>query len=133
MWSHLYWYYEIRGDNTYSEKLLTSDVLNVLKNTGKLRLTGNQQFCNIEAFPWVSVIAVNSNNGNYARREDFNSEWVNLIAITGSKSNSENEILYVSMLTGIAEKINWELILEEDDNGNENIVLRKKLPGSPGA
>ena len=123
MWSHLYWYYEIRGNNTYSEKLLTSDVLNVLENTGKLRSTGNQQFCNIDPFPWISVTAVNSDNGNYGSAADFNSEWVNLIVIVGSKSNPENENLYVSMLTEIAEKINWELILEEDDDGNANIVL----------
>lgn len=126
MWSHIYWYYEIRGDNTYSEKLLTNDVLAILKNTGQLRPTGNQQFCNIEAFPWISVIAVNSHNGNYGKSEDFNSEWVNLIAVTGSKSNPGNEVLYINMLTEIAEKINWELILEEDDNGNEDIVLREK-------
>lgn len=126
MWSHLYWYYEIRGSETYSQRLSTNDVLKVLENTGKLHRRGNQEFCNIENFPWISVVAVNSHNGNYGRDADFNSQWVNLIAIVGSKSNPENEILYVSMLTEIAEKINWELILEEDDNNNENIVLRGK-------
>ncbi|HEY9260539.1 hypothetical protein [Chitinophaga sp.] len=126
MWSHLYWYYEIRANGTYSERLLTKEVLTILGNTGKLRPIGNQQFCNIENAPWMSVIAVNSHNGTYGRDQDFNSEWVNLIAIVGSKSNPENERFYVSMLTDIAEKINWELILEEDDNENENIILRGK-------
>ena len=78
-------------------------------------------------FPWISVVAVNSHHGNYGKDEDFNSEWVNLIAIVGSKSDPENEILYVNMLTEVAEKINWGLILEEDDNENKNIVLRAKL------
>lgn len=127
MWSHLYWYYEIRGNEIYSQRLLTNDVLDILENTGKLQRIGNQQFSNIESFPWISVIAVSSHNGNYCRDADFNSEWVNLIAIVGSKSSPENEILYVNMLTEIAEKINWELILEEDDNDNENIVLRRKV------
>lgn len=76
MWSHLYWYYEIRGNETYSQQLLTNDVL----------------------------------------------------AIIVSKSTPENETFYISLLTDIAEKINWELILEEDDNDNENVVLRKKTP-----
>lgn len=106
--------------------ILTSDVLNILDNTGKLQRTGNQQFSNIESYPWISIVAVNSDNGSYGRDEHFNSEWVNLIAVVGSKSNPENEILYVNMLTEIAEKINWELILEEDDDNNENVVLRKK-------
>lgn len=127
MWSPLYWYYEIRGNKIYSERLPTDDVLSVLKNTGKLQPVSNRQFCNIESFPWISVTAVNSNNGNYGNPADFNSEWVNLIVIVGSKSNPENEILYVSLLTEIAEKINWELILEEDDNDNEDVVLREKL------
>lgn len=126
MWSHLYWYYEIRGNETYSQRLLTSDVLNVLGNTGKLRQTGHQQFSNQENFPWISIVAVNSTGGNYGRDEDFNSEWVNLIAIVGSKSDPENEAAYVSLLTRIAESINWELILEEDDDHNENVVLREK-------
>lgn len=125
MWSHLYWYYEIRGNEIYSQKLPTNDVLNVLENTGKLQRIDNQQFCNTENFPWISVIAVYSHNGNYGRDEGFNSEWVNLIAIVGSKSNPENEILYVNMLTEIAEKINWELILEGADG--ESVVLKGKL------
>lgn len=126
MWSHLYWYYEIRGNETYSQSVLTSDVLNILDNTGKLKRTGNQQFSNIEGFPWISVLAVNSDDGSYGRHENFNSERVNLIAVVGSKSNPENEILYVNLITEIAEKINWELILEKDDDDNENVVLRKK-------
>jgi hypothetical protein len=127
MWSHLYWYYEIRGNETYSQRLLTNDVLHVLDNTGKLQRIDNQRFSNIASFPWISVIAVNSHNGSYGRAEDFNSEWVNLIAIVASKSNPEDEPLYVNLLTEIAEKLNWELILEEDDDDNENIVLREKL------
>ncbi|MEZ2440249.1 hypothetical protein AB6805_00905 [Chitinophaga sp. RCC_12] len=128
MWSHLYWYYEIRGNETYSQQLLTNDVLSVLENTGKLKAKGNREFCNMEGLPWISVTAINSHNGSYGRAEDFNSEWVNLIAIIGSKSTSENENFYISLLTDIAEKINWELILEEDDNDNENVVLREKTP-----
>ncbi|WP_436491527.1 hypothetical protein [Chitinophaga sp. ARDCPP14] len=128
MWSHLYWYYEIRGNETYSQQLLTNDVLSVLENTGKLKAKGNQEFCNMEGLPWINVTAINSRNGSYGRAEDFNSEWVNLIAIIGSRSTPENETFYISLLTDIAEKINWELILEEDDNDNENVVLRKKTP-----
>lgn len=126
MWSHLYWYYEIRGDETYSQKLLTSDVVTALENTGKLRRTGHQRFSNLENFPWINLVAVNSKGGNYGRDEDFNSERVNLIAVVGSKSNPENERMYVALLTKIAENINWELILEEDDDHNENVVLRKQ-------
>lgn len=126
MWSNLYWYYKIRGDKTYNQRMLTSDVLNVLDNTGELQRIDNQEFSNIENFPWISVVAVDSNNGNYAVDAGYNSEWVNLVAVVGSKSDPQNEFLYVNMLTRIAEKLNWELILEEDDDGNTDIVLREK-------
>ncbi|MEC5145966.1 hypothetical protein UNH65_20575 [Chitinophaga sp. 180180018-2] len=60
MWSHLYWYYEIRGNEIYSQKLPTNDVLNVLENTGKLQRIDNQQFCNTENFPWkITVVHQN--------------------------------------------------------------------------
>ncbi|TWF42917.1 hypothetical protein FHW36_102679 [Chitinophaga polysaccharea] len=126
MWSYLYWYYEIRGNATYNQKILTSEVLNVLENTGKLCRTAHQQFSNLENFPWINIVAVHSKDGNYGRDEDFNSEWVNLIAVVGSKSNPENEALYVTLLTQIAENIHWELILAGGDDHNENIVLREK-------
>lgn len=126
MWSPLYWYYEIRGDNTYRQRLLTSDVINILNTMGELRQVDNQRFSNTAGFPWITVSVINSSNGNYGREEDFNSEWVTLIAVVGSKSAPQNEALYVKLLTEIAEKLNWELILEEDEDGNEDVVLREK-------
>ncbi|NML42011.1 hypothetical protein HHL17_32800 [Chitinophaga sp. G-6-1-13] len=127
MWSPLYWYYEIRSDRSYSQRILTGDVLNVLNNTGELQRIDKQEFGNIERFPWISVVAVNSNNGNYATYAGYKSRWINLIAVVGSKSDPRNETLYVSLLARIAEKLNWELILEEDEDGNEDVVLREKL------
>ncbi|WP_343743880.1 hypothetical protein [Chitinophaga sp.] len=123
----MYWYYELRADNTYSQKMLTSDVLSVLGAMGELRRIGNQQFTNMEGFPWMTVAAVNSSNGNYGREEDFNSEWVTLIAVVGSQADPENEAFYVDLLTRIAEKLNWELILEVGSDGNTDVVLREKV------
>ena len=129
MWSHLYWYYEIRGNAAYGLQLPTHIVLKALEDTGVLEMKSSQTYCNKGGFPWISVIAVNSNNGSYGLPEHFNSEQVNLIAVVGSKSAPENEQFYIKLLTGIAGKINWEFILEGDDDGNENVVLRAIVPG----
>ena len=128
MWSPFYWYYEIRHDAAYSGKLPTNVVLEILENIPVLQKKDNQVFCNQEGFPWVDIVAVNSDNGNYGRPENFNSEWVNLITVVGSKSAPENEALYITLLTEIAEKINWEFISEEGDDNNEYIVLRTIKP-----
>jgi len=119
MWSPFYWYYEIRYDEAYSQKLPTRVVLEVLEDIPVLQKKDNQAFCNQEGFPWIDILAVNSDNGNYGRPESFNSESVNLIAVVGSKSAPENEALYMALLTEIAEKINWELISEEGDDNQE--------------
>lgn len=124
MWSNLYWYYEVRGNATYSRTLPTTIVLEVLENTRMLKKRRGQTFSNEDGYPWMDIVVVNSDSGNYGRKEHFNSETVNLIAVVGSRQAPENEEFYIGLLSSIAEQLNWEFILECDDDGNENVVLR---------
>ena len=84
-----------------------------------------QTFESIAPFPWVDLVAVNSNMGNFGSDASINSKTVNLIAIVGSKQYPENEQHYIDVFTEVAQKLNWELILEADDECNEDIVLCK--------
>lgn len=127
MWSNLYWYYEIRGDHAYSQQLPAHLVLKVLKDTGVLLEKGGQSLCNIEDFPWISVTAVDSRDGNYGRSKDFNSRVVNLITVVGSKEDPVYKKKYVDLLIDIAEKLNWELIEEGGSDDGEDLVLRTVL------
>ncbi len=124
MWSSLYWYYEIRGSNTYSDQLPTDLVLKALGETGVLQPKGDQSFSNTENFPWISVTAINSTDGSYGRSEDFNSEVVTLIVVVGSKRDPSYGKRYVDLLIGIAEKLNWEVIEEDGGDDDEDLVLR---------
>jgi len=124
MWSPLYWYFELRSDDTYSRQLPTDLVLKVLEGTGVLLRKEKQLFYNVEGFPWIDVSAINSRNGCYGNFQDFNSELVNLIAVIGSKSDPSYESLYIDLLMGIAEKLNWELIKEGEGDDGEDLVLR---------
>ncbi|MBO9732481.1 MAG: hypothetical protein J7623_27815 [Chitinophaga sp.] len=125
MWSNLYLYYEIRGSSDYSQQLHTDMVLKVLENTGVLVKVAPRQFCNIDTFPWMNITAIYTKDGNYGRPESFNSKWVTMLAITASKSDPELEAVYVQLLSDIAAKLHWELILEMDDEGNEDVILYK--------
>jgi hypothetical protein len=123
MWDPLTWYYDIRSDAEYSRELPTDVIIKVLKNTGVLKRTAPQSFTNKDDFPWLDITAIKSNNGNYGHKEDFNSQYCNLIAVVASKSNPDDEAKYVELLTKVANELNWELILEQDDDGNEDIIL----------
>ncbi|MCF6407220.1 hypothetical protein L3C95_30265 [Chitinophaga filiformis] len=127
MWSALYWYYELRGDSTYSHQLPTDLVLKVLEETGVLLKKGKQLFYNAEGFPWIDVSVINSVDGSYGHPKDFNSKVVTLIAVVGSKGDPAYESLYMDLLMGIAEKLNWELIEEGAGDDGEDIVLRSVL------
>ncbi|MGZ3778253.1 MAG: hypothetical protein ACXVI9_12085 [Mucilaginibacter sp.] len=101
----------------------TIDIVKILENTGVLKHKGPQTFINEENFPWINIACVNSNKGNFAQNDSDSTEVCNLIAIVVSRQGASNEIKYVELLKHIAAKLNWELILEEDDDGNENVVL----------
>jgi hypothetical protein len=124
MWSTLYWYYEVRGDATYTRSLPTATVLRVLESTGALKKKERQTFVNKDDYPWMEIVVVDSDNGNFGSKKHFNSKTVNLISVVASRRTPENEAFYVAFFSGIAEQLNWEFILESDDDGNEDVVLR---------
>lgn len=123
MWSDRFSYYNIRSDANYSQSLPTIDVVKVLEATSVLKRKGPQEFVNNEDFPWVSLTCVNCNNGNFAHNEGDKSNLTSLITVVASKQNPLDENRYVELLRCIAIALNWELILEEDDSGNEEVVL----------
>lgn len=125
MWSNLYWYYEIRKDASYGESLPTERVLAVLEATGALTRKDKQTFTHKAPFPWVELLAVNSDMGNFGSSHHFNSETVNLVSIVGSRYNPENEQHYIAVFSAVARELGWEFILESDDDGNEDVVLCK--------
>jgi len=123
MWSNQYWYYNIRSDANYSHSLPTNEIIAVLENIQVLRKEGFQMFRNQEDFPWLYVACVFSDNGNFSCDPSYQTEQINLIDIVASRRVPENERRYLELLKSIANRLGWELVLEEDDNGNEDVKL----------
>lgn len=125
MWSHLYWYFELRKDATYRHSLQTDFVRNILMETGVFEEEKDQAFRSKKAFPSLHAIAINSEKGSYGSPRHFNSAEVNMISIIGSKSQIENESFYKTLLISIAESLNWQLIAEGEAENGDDVILRE--------
>ena len=125
MWSNLYWYFNIRSDRSLSGYLPSSVIVTLLKKQNEIKQTGPQSFTNNADFPWIEISCVDSKNGSYTHNYGDSTEKSNLIVVAASRRNSNDYERYTRLLTGVANKLDWELTLEEDDNGNEDIVINK--------
>jgi hypothetical protein len=54
---------------------------------------------------------------------DIENQFVNLVAIVSSKNPDLDQQIYIDTFKQIANKLNWKLYLETDDEGNENIEV----------
>jgi hypothetical protein len=124
MWSPLYWYYNIRGDADYLREVPSVEIDKILENTGVLVRTGKQMFSNTDQFPWIEIIYAKSNQGNFSVTPSYTSQFSNLIAVVASRREPENERKYLAFLLQIAERLDWELVLEQDDEENEDIIIK---------
>lgn len=122
MWSPLYDYYEIRKDNNYSESIDTEKLRSMVSGFATQNI-GRLLYENKENDPWFSLCLIYTENGNYAISEDTYFEKINLINIITSKNNDSNRDYYLNLLRSISNTLNWEIILEEDEEGNEEIII----------
>ncbi len=122
MWSNQYLYYNIYSDNSFSEEKETKEITNILLQTNCLKQVDHQTFSNTETFPWISIVFFKTTNGNYAS-SNKTFEKANLITIVCSKN--ANKEIYTNLLLQIADKLHWNLVLEEDDLGNEDIIISR--------
>jgi hypothetical protein len=123
MWSDRYNYYNIQFDEHFSQKLDKSVVVECLLETNLFRRTNHQTFTNKDKFPWVDIVLVETYDGNFASSDKEN-QFVTLVAIVCSKGQNIDQQIYIDTFKQIANKLNWKLYLEEDDDGNENIEVK---------
>ena len=122
MWSAKYNYYNIQCDEQFSQKLDKSIIVNCLLETKFFQQTNQQSFTNTDKFPWAEISLVETYDGNFSSSEKEN-QFVTLLAIVCSKGQNIDQQIYIDALKQIANKLNWKLYLEEDDDGNENIEI----------
>jgi hypothetical protein len=124
MWSHLYGYYEIRGAADYSITKDTLEVQAFLDGLPELNRTGLLSYGNAVGYPVINLSLVKSHRGNYAIYPDTWTAEINMMPVVCNKLDDgkvPNE--QTRLLIKIAAALNWELIDEDGDTGEEYSVL----------
>ncbi len=122
MWSHWYTYYNLRSDATYQQKLPLDAVQAILLATNCLKQNSPNGFSNVDMYPWICVGLHDSTDSDYGT-PSTSMLTVTLISVVASKSYEQD--IYLKLLREIATNLGWELILDEDDEGNEDVVIQK--------
>lgn len=112
----MYCYYNIQSDENFSKKIKRESLITFLQEINELQQQDHQTFKNKYGFPWLKMILIETNNGNYAPSVIPN-EWVTLVAIVCSEDNDQN--VYIKLFKKIADFLDWKIYLEDDDKGNE--------------
>ncbi|GGG97945.1 hypothetical protein GCM10007422_09980 [Pedobacter zeae] len=124
MWSDRYIYYNIKSDLQHRQKAETGSVMKILLQSGNFVQKDHQSLSNADHFPWVSITLVEAKRGGFSsskRQTDF----INLIDIVCSSGKNTDQQLYLKTFLAIAEKLQWNLYLEADDEGNENVIIER--------
>jgi len=118
MYSPYYYYFEIRGNDDYSAYTDTEPLVKYLTNELQLDRTSEDSFDNGKNDPWIKLSLVCADShGSYSTKRIL-PKSINLVTIVGSEE-SGNRDKYVAILTTIAEKLNWDLIEERGDDGDD--------------
>ncbi|MBO9673144.1 MAG: hypothetical protein J7577_06855 [Sphingobacteriaceae bacterium] len=126
MWSDRYNYYSIKSDLQHQKKAATQSVMDMLLQTGNFVQKDHQTLSNTDHFPWASITLVEAKQGNFSSSKK-QTDFINLIDIVCGKGKNIDQQLYIKAFLEIAEKLNWNLYLETDDEGNENIMIERML------
>ena len=125
MWSDRYNYYNIQSDQFFTEKVETKTICNILLKTSCFHQKNHQTFTNVDNYPWVDIVLVETKDGNFAT-SDKEIQFVTLIAIVCSKGKNIDQSIYLNVFSEIADTLNWKLYLEADDDENENVEIRRE-------
>jgi len=121
MWSNLYVYYNLRSDERYQQFQPVEEIVQILKGTGVLEAQSSMIFGNVSNFPWLNIGIAQTTDGNYSIAQDANYDSGNLLTVVTSRQHDQQ--IYKDLLIGIARKLQWEVILEEDDHENEDVII----------
>lgn len=117
-----YNYYEIKYDTSFSQKIERVKVVKAILNTGMFKQKNHQTFANKKSFPWVSILIVETKDGNFAGSDHVN-EFVTLIAIVCTDECYVEQEKYIPTFIQIAHQLNWKLYLTRDNDGNEDVEI----------
>ncbi len=121
MWSNKYFYFNIQKNSSEWEYLDTKKVQEIFLKINHLEQINECEFRNNAEFPFIDITLANAINGDFSTTLELPKE-INLISVVCSK-NDLYENQYRNLLLKIASELNWKLFLEEDEEGNEQILF----------
>lgn len=121
MWSHLYYYFEIKADAEYSKCVNTLELVAFMESELLLERKGEKGFGVSDTNMWAEIVIDKTIDGSFSG-EGPCPDSVNLISVVGSKLRGKRTD-YIKLFSRVAEKFDWVLVEEEDDDGNENVIL----------
>lgn len=128
MWSTYYDYYEVRSSGSYDLTADTKQVQAALDAMPELERVGLMNYKNATGYSWIDLVLVKGQNGNFSCSNNTWHDDFNMIPIVCSKSDKGSvPVSQTAFLIKIAAMLNWELVNEENDAGQENIVLWNPL------
>jgi hypothetical protein len=128
MWSDRYYYLNIYADDYLSYSHDTNDLVAFLNTLPQLKQIGPYTFRNSNSLPYfvdLSLLAA-----HYLTSWSSNDTGPNttLIAVVCAKDASADFELIKPVLVSIATYLNWQLVDEETDDGEENFILWQPRP-----
>lgn len=124
MWSNIYDYYELRLSISYSLSTNTKKVVAQLTAQAELEQIGLLMFRNQIGYPWIDLCVVNTTTGNFHCSLDTWTDECNTIPIVCAKSEAGAiPEMQLAFLLRLAQVVGWYLIHEENEEGQEDIIL----------
>lgn len=128
MYSHLYRYYMLRSDAAYSRLVAADVAVSACREAGMLAGSEALSFVGPADMRWCSLVLVRATpSGSY--RSDSSAREVNAASFVGLRDAPVQR--YESLLRQIATTLGWQVVLEEDEDGNEDVVLFESRAGGP--
>jgi hypothetical protein len=123
LYSTFYYYFEIRTDSYYRGLENTDEVKRKLSLFIELSEKSNIEYeSKTKQFLNLCLLKADQ-NGNYSSNEG-SPKYINLISVVASKSSQGGEKRgIIALLKKIAQQLKWQLIEEEDEEGNEGVIL----------
>ncbi|WP_310393272.1 hypothetical protein [Hymenobacter sp.] len=100
----------------------------VLDAMPELKRVGLMNYKNATGYPWVDLVLAKVQSGNFSCSNDTWHDEFNTIPIACSKS-AEGCVpaSQIAFLVKLASTLKWELINEEDDAGQEDVMMWKRI------
>jgi hypothetical protein len=80
------------------------------------------EYENVPGTPWLSLSLVHASpSGDYASNPQ--AREINAVVVVGSKTQPAE--VYEKRLIQLAKELGWQCVIEEDEDGNQDVVLQE--------